>query len=178
MKYIKFLPVFALLLLASCSSVQVATDYDSSVNFSQFKTYAFMKDGINKIDISDLDKKRILKAIDENLSAKGYVKSENPDLLINLFTDAKQVVNVNTFHGGWGYGFYRPWGWNPWMMGPGYQSVSTSTEGILFIDVLNAQNKELIWQGKGTGYLTNKQAKKEERIKEFTTKVLETFPSK
>jgi len=62
------------------------------------------------------------------------------------------------------------------MMGPGYQSVSTSTQGILYIDVLKAANKELIWQGKGSGYLATKQSKKEERIKEFVTKVLETFP--
>ncbi|MDO5636706.1 MAG: DUF4136 domain-containing protein [Myroides sp.] len=177
MKLIKFIPFLTLMLFASCSSVQVNTDYDSSVNFNEFKTYAFIKDGVDKINISDLDKKRILKAIDEELTAKGYTKSETPDLLINLFTDAKQVVNVNTY-GGWGYGHYRPWGWNPWMMGPGYQSVSTSTQGILFIDVLKANNKELIWQGKGTGYLTNKQSKKEERIKEFVTKVLETFPIK
>lgn len=177
MKLLNFLPLLAVLFLASCSSVQVNTDYDSSVNFNEFKTYAFMKDGVDKINISDLDKKRILKAIDEQMIAKGYTKSENPDLLINLFTDAKQVVHVNNY-GGWGYGYYRPWGWNPWMMGPGYQSVSTSTQGILFIDVLKASNKELIWQGKGTGYLTNKQSKKEERTKEFVTKVLETFPNK
>src|SRR5690554_1369778 len=98
MKLIKFLPLLALMLFASCSSVRVATDYDSSVNFSQFRTYAFMKDGVDKINISDLDKKRILKAIDVEMTAKGYTKSDNPDLLINLFTDAKEIVNVNTFN--------------------------------------------------------------------------------
>ena len=179
MKLLKFLPLLAVFFLASCSSVQVATDYDNSVDFNAFKTYAFMKDGVDKINISDLDKKRILKAIDEELTAKGYTKSDNPDLIINLFTDAKQIVNVNTYYGGWGYGYYRPWGWNPWMMmGPGYQSVSTSTQGILYVDVLKADNKELIWQGKGTGYLTQNPKKKDERIKEFATKILETFPNK
>src|SRR5690606_36091219 len=137
-----------------------------------------MKDGVDKINISDLDKKRILKAIDDELTAKGYTKSDNPDLVMNLFTDAKQVVNVNTYYGGWGYGYYRPWGLNPWMMGPGYQSVSTSTQGILYVDILTANNKEPIWQGKGTGYLTQNQKKKDERIKEFVTKVLGTFPGK
>ncbi|WCM41070.1 DUF4136 domain-containing protein [Flavobacterium sp. CBA20B-1] len=176
MKLLKLLPALLLFVLASCSSVHVQTDYDNTVNFSTFKTYAYMKSGVDKMNISDLDKKRILKAIDEEMAIKGFTKSENPDLLINLFTDAKQIVNVNSFYGGWGYGMYRPWGWNPWMMGPGYQSVSTSTQGILYIDVLKADNKELIWQGKGTGYLTHKQSKKEERIKEFVSKVLETFP--
>ncbi|UUV22549.1 DUF4136 domain-containing protein [Paenimyroides aestuarii] len=175
MKLFKLIPLLLLFVVASCSSVHVATDYDNTVNFSQFKTYAFMKDGVAKMNISDLDKKRILKAIDEEMTTKGFTKSENPDLLINLFTDAKEIVNVNTFNGGWGWN--NPWwGWNPWMMGPGFQSVSTSTQGILYIDVLKADNKELVWQGKGTGYLTHKQSKKEERIKEFVSKVLETFP--
>lgn len=178
MKLFKLIPLLFLFVLASCSSVQVSTDYDNTVNFNEFKTYAYMKDGVDKINISDLDKKRILKAIDEELTAKGYTKSDNPDLVINLFTDAKQIVNVNSYYGGWGYGFHRQWGWNPWMMGPGYQSVSTSTQGNLYIDVLKAANKELIWQGKGSGYLTSKQSKKDERIKEFVSKVLETFPTK
>src|SRR5690606_21146969 len=112
MKIFRLLPLCVLFFVASCSSVQVATDYDNTVNFDQFKTYAFMKDGIDKMEISDLDKKRILKAIEEEMTAKGYTKSDSPDLLINLFTYSKQVVNVNTYYGGWGYGYYRPWGWN------------------------------------------------------------------
>src|SRR5690606_37055080 len=178
MKLFKFIPFLALMLFASCSSVQVNTDYDSSVNFNEFKTYAFMKDGVDKINISDLDKKRILKAIDEELTAKGYTKSDNPDLVINLFTDAKQIVNINSYNAGWGYGYYRPWGWNPWMMGPEYQYVYTSTQGILDIEVLKDMKKEVIWQGKGSGYLSSKHSKKDERIKECVSKVLETFPTK
>ena len=61
MKLFKLIPLLLLFAMASCSSVQVSTDYDNTVNFSQFKTYAFMKDGVDKINISDLDKKRILK---------------------------------------------------------------------------------------------------------------------
>lgn len=177
MKLLKMIPLLGILALASCNTVQVASDYDNTVNFQEFKTYAFLKEGVDEVKISDLDKKRILKAIDEEMSAKGYTKSTNPDLLINIFTDAKQVVSVNHY-GGWGYGFYRPWGWNPWMWGPAYPMVSTSTEGVLYIDVLSAKNKELIWQGKGTGYLTYKQSKKDQRIKEFTNKVMQSFPVK
>src|SRR5690606_36684014 len=112
MKLIKFLPFLALMLFASCSSIQVNTDYDSSVNFNEFKTYAFKKDGVDKISITDLYKRRILKAIDVEMTAKGYPKSGHPELLINLFPYSKDILNVNTFSGGWGYGLHRPWGWN------------------------------------------------------------------
>ena len=62
MKAIKLLPLVLLFLVASCSSVRVTSDYDTSTDFSQYKTFAFYKKGIDKVEISDLDKRRILKA--------------------------------------------------------------------------------------------------------------------
>ena len=109
MKATKLLPFVLLLFLASCSSVSVYSDYDKQVDFTPYKTYAFHKNGIDKAEISDLDKKRILHAIDETMSAKGFTKSDSPDLLISFFTKEREEVNVNQFNAGWGYG----WGWHP-----------------------------------------------------------------
>jgi hypothetical protein len=126
MKKFKLVPVFLLLLLASCSSVSVYSDYDKNVDFASYKTYAFFKPGIDKVEISDLDKRRILHAIDTEMQAKGFTKSENPDLLVNIFTKSREQVSVNQFSAGWGYGW--GWGWNPYMMYGGNQTtVSTST---------------------------------------------------
>ena len=60
----------AVITLASCSSVRVATDYDPQVNFASYKSFAFYKPGIDKADISDLDKKRILRAIEQEMLKK------------------------------------------------------------------------------------------------------------
>jgi len=177
MKTIRFIPVLILLVLGSCASVRVASDFDKNVDFAQYKTFAFYKTGIDKVEVSDLDKKRILRAIEEQMLAKGFTKSENPDLLVNIFTKSREQVDVNTFNAGWGYGW--GWGWNPWMYGGGGRtSVSRSTEGTLFIDLIDAKKKEMIWQGEGEGDLTKNTDKKEERIKEFVTKILEQYPPK
>ena len=89
----------------SCSSVRVATDYDKQVNFNDFKTFAFYKTGIDKAEINDLDKRRILRAIETELLAKGFTKSENPDLLVSIFTKSREKVNVyNNGYGPYGYG--------------------------------------------------------------------------
>jgi hypothetical protein len=162
-----------LLAITSCSSIRVTTDFDSKVDFSQYKTYAFHKSGIDKVEISDLDKRRILRAIDTELSKKGMTKSETPDLLVNIFTKERERVDVNQFNSGWGYGW--GWGWNPYMWG-GQTYISTSTEGVLFIDLIDNKKKELVWQGEGTGYLELDQAYKESRINEFVSKILEKFP--
>ena len=176
-KVLQTLSLTLLVLVAvSCSSVRVAYDYDSKADFGQYKTFAFFKTGIDKAEISDLDKRRILRAIETELMAKGYTKSENPDLLVSIFTKSREKVNVyNNGWGGYGYG----WGWNPWYWGGagfGRTSVSTSTEGTLYIDLIDANKKELVWQGMGTGYLTQGREQKEARIKEFVNKVMAEYP--
>lgn len=174
----KMLPFMMLfLLMASCSSVRVAADYDKQANFEQYKSFAFYKPGIDKAEISDLDKRRILRAIEAELLAKGFTKSESPDMLVSIFTKSEQRVDVynnNWGYGGWGWGGFGPaWGWG-W--GFNQPMVSTSTEGVLYIDLVDAKKKELIWQGMGTGYLSQKMDKKEERIKEFVAKIMEKYP--
>ena len=172
-----FLPLILLaLLLGSCASVQVLSDYDREVDFANYKTYAFYKTGIDKAQISDLDKKRILRAIEAEMNARGFVKSEQPDLLVSIFTKEKERVDVYNNYWGWGWGYYAPyyWGW------PGYygNSVSTSTEGSLYIDLIDAHTRDLVWQGRGVGTLSNTQnvAKKEERIREFVSQILQQYP--
>lgn len=174
MKKFAFLSILVFL-LTSCSSVRVNSDYDKQVDFTSYKTYAFHKTGIDKAEISDLDKKRILRSIDETMAAKGFTKSETPDLLISFFTKEREEVNVNQFNAGWGYGW--GWGWNPYLWG-GNTSVSRHTEGTLYIDIIDAKKKELIWQGEGEGVLTKDTNKKDEVIKEFVTKILEQYPPK
>ncbi len=167
----RVLPILAFFVLASCASVQVANDYDKKVDFSAYKTYAFFKTGIDKVEISDLDKRRILHAIEDELKAKGLTASENPDLLVNFFTKSSRQVNVN--QDGWGYGF--GWGWSPFIWGGG-ATVYTNTEGTLFIDLIDARRKELVWQGEGTGVLTQNTEKKDERIAEFVKRILSQYP--
>lgn len=172
MNAFKFLPVALLLLVSSCVTVRVATDYDKNADFNQYTTYAFYKPGIDKAKISDLDKKRILRAIDTELNTKGMTKSESPDLLISIFTKERERVDV--YQNNFGYG----WGWDPWWYGGFYgNSVSTSTEGSLYIDFIDAKNNELIWQGLGTAQLiTNDMDKKEERIQQIVREILNEYP--
>ncbi|MDP5157046.1 MAG: DUF4136 domain-containing protein [Flaviramulus sp.] len=185
-RLLKTLSILALLIIVtSCSSVRVATDYDQNVAFNEYKTFAFFKTGIDKAEINDLDKRRILRAIEAELLAKGFTKSENPDLLVSLFTKSQQRVDVynNAWGmgawgwGGWGWGGFGPgfgpgWGWG-WNNQP---STSVSVEGVLYIDLIDANKKELVWQGMGTGFLSRNMDKKEQRIKEFVTKIMEKYP--
>ncbi|MDK2770985.1 MAG: DUF4136 domain-containing protein [Flavobacterium sp.] len=168
MKTIKLLSLLFIVTLTSCSSVRVNADYDKKASFDSYKTFAYLKSGIDKAEISDLDKKRILYAIDEVMATKGFSKVENPDVLISIFTKERERVDV---YNNMGFG----WGWNPYW-GMGYTNVTTTPEGTLFIDIIDAKTKELVWQGQGAGYLTTNPEKKDARIKEFVSKILAQYP--
>ncbi|WP_136668440.1 DUF4136 domain-containing protein [Flavobacterium sp. H122] len=168
MKTLKLLSLFSILFLTACSSVSVNADYDKRANFSNYKSFAYLKSGIDKAEISDLDKKRILYALDDVMATKGFSKSENADILISFFTKERERVDYYN-------NFGMSWGWNPWW-GFNYSRPVTTTEGTLIIDIIDAKTKELVWQGKGSGYLTDDVDKKEERVKEFVTKILEKYP--
>ncbi len=170
---LKYIGVFLTFVsIMSCVSVKVASDYDKEANFSEYKTFAFYKTGIDKAEISDLDKRRILRAIETEMLNKGFTKSETPDLLVSIFTKSREKVNVNN-SGYYPYGY--GWGWSPYYWGS-YNTVTTSTEGVLYIDLIDANKKELVWQGVGTGYISQNTNKKEERIKEFVTLIMEKYP--
>lgn len=159
------------LLMTSCSSIKVATDYDKEIDFKTYNSFAFYKPGIDAAEISDLDKKRILRAIEKELVAKGMVKKTDPDLLVSIFTESRE--NVNVYQNNFGYG----WGWNPYFWGPGgYNTVSTNVEGTLYIDLIDAKKNELVWQGLGTGILSLDMDKKQEKINEIVNKILEKYP--
>jgi len=99
---------------------------------------------------------------------------------VNIFTKSREKIDVynNNYYGWypWYYGGYGRYGFG---FGPSaYNHVNKSTEGTLFIDLIDANKKELAWQGMGTGALTTSGdvAKKEERIKEFVNEIMAKYP--
>lgn len=164
MKIIKFILLTGIMAsIFSCSSVKAVADYDRQTDFKKYSSFAFYKPGIDKAEISDLDKKRILRAIEAEMILKGFTKSEEPDILISILTKEKERLSMNNG------------GWNPYW-GPGYNNVSSRTEGILYIDIIDAERKELVWQGKGSGTVIENMTKKEERINKFVKEILAMYP--
>lgn len=177
MKVLKLASLVLVFLITSCNSIKVVADYETTTDFTQYKTFAFYKKGIDKAEISDLDKRRILKAVEAELMAKGFTKSETPDILVNIFTKSRRKVDINNNNYGYGFGGY--YGWYPWYYGPNYgTTISEYTEGTLFVDLIDANKKELAWQGIGSGGLSTSGnvAKKEARIKEFVAQIMAQYP--
>jgi len=175
MRILKYLSVMLLFTIFSCKSVKITSNYDRKTNFSKFKTFAFYKKGIAKVDLSDLDKKRILHAIESELLAKGMTKSAHPDVLVNIITKSRDKIDYydsNNYLDVWTYQHYGEGS------GPTYNDVSTAIMGTLFIDIIDASKKHLVWQGVGVGFLNfvDSKEKKEKLFKEFATEIMKKYP--
>ena len=177
MKKIATLFLFISILL-SCDSIRVSSDYNKDIDFSNFKTYAFSKNGIDKVRINDTDKKRILKAIDVELYNKGFRKTTiDPDFTINFFTKTNQNINYypsNNYYGSIVQSHYGDIGH---YAGSWYLNSFNYNEGVLFIDIVDNKKNELMWQGVGKGYIySDKPDKKDEKINAIVSKILLQFP--
>ena len=172
MKIGKLFILVLILGFISCSTIRVATDYDAKTDFTSYKTFAFYKKGIDKAKISDLDKRRILRAIEKEMLSKGFTKSNNPDVLVSIFAKSRKKVSIDTRVG------YSDHFWFPaYYYSRDRTRITRQTEGTLFIDLIDAKNKKLLWQGIGSGGLRVKTGpKKEEKIQLFVNEILNEFP--
>lgn len=183
MKKVAFL-IIILIVAASCSSIKVSSDFDKTAAFASYKTYSFTDEALT-LPIDDLNKNRVLEAVNAELAAKGFTKQDaNPDVLINVNIKAeKKQTATATSTGGYGYGYgagYRYGGWGGYGGGSTYISYDTYTDGTLFIDMIDASKKQLVWQGRGTKTLDpdSSQDKREKNIAYAVKQIFMSYPPK
>lgn len=162
---------FAIMLLNGCaSSTKIQSDYDHSVDFSQYRTYDYYSPmGVENPNYSSLLGQMFREAIDAQMLPKGYVKSDNPDILINVSARLEDKTKVSTYSdpmmSGGGYYGYRGGMYDPWG-GYGYGTtthVSQYTEGTVNVDMVDPDQKRMIWEGIAIGRIDEKQSSAELR---------------
>ena len=89
-----FIYIIFCFLLISCNAVRVNYDYDKATNFSNYTTYNYFSD--IESGLSELDEKRLVKALDSALQAKGYLLAEEPDFFINILSN-KSIQKFSYF---------------------------------------------------------------------------------
>jgi len=171
-------PVLIMIIAASCSTIKVSSDYDKTAGFPAYKTYAFTPEAMN-IQLDDLNKNRLINAVSAELSAKGFTKAEsNPDVLIDVKIKGEQKQTATaTSTGGYGGGYGYRWG-------GGFSTTQinydTYIDGTLFIDMIDASKKQLVWQGRGTKTIDPdaNQDKREKNINYAVKQIFLTYPPK
>jgi len=173
-KLVSFVCVMVMICFVSFGQVRVSHDYDKEADFTQFSSYNFTDEAL-KLPINDLNRKRLIAAINNELVNKGLTESNSPDLLIDIkvTADRKQTATATTDYYGRGYR-YR-WG-------GGFSSTNIDVhdyiEGTIFIDLISTASNQLVWQGRGVGTISQdvKPEKREKRINKAVTKIFSKYP--
>ncbi|PLW97728.1 MAG: hypothetical protein C0591_05930 [Marinilabiliales bacterium] len=166
---ILFTILFVLLSLMPAKQ-EVAFDYDKSVDFGEFRTFAIGLPTESNMKTAAENNSAIVSFENENLlegniiyqmQEKGYTQSQNPDLMVtfNIRLDEETKYEVNTVDvgpgiwGGYYYGGY--YGYDGW---PGMSVTSVTSEeyqaGSVVIDVVSTKTNKLVWYGASPGVLT------------------------
>ena len=154
--------VAASLVLAACAAPKINTrsQTDPSVNLASYHTYNFVAEpGTNRGGYSTPITTYFKTAISRELDARGYKLTEdNPELLINFNTNAREQVDIrSTPSMSYGYGYYGYRG-GMYAAGPiGGSDVETVRykQGTANIDVVDAAKKQLVWEGVAEGKITD-----------------------
>ncbi len=149
--------------VAGCSSSgTLRSDYDSGADFGAYQTWDFIEDaGPDYEGYESLFTRYMLEAITIEMDKRGYVKSDNPDLLVNFnayVQDKTKVTQTSAAPPMGGYYGYRGSRYGAWG-GYGYGTetrVSQYTEGTFNIDIIDAQQHQLVWEAVGVGRITDK----------------------
>jgi hypothetical protein len=167
----------------SCSSVKISSDFDKTADFSSYKTFSFTENALALPGINDLDRNRILTAIEKGLSGKGFAKSENnPDVYIDIQLKGEQkqtATATSSGYPGYGYGYGYRYGW-----GGGFSTTTinydTYVDGTLFIDMIDAKKNQLVWQGRGTKTLEPdaSQQRREQNLNYAIEQIFMKYPPK
>ncbi len=139
----------SLVLLTGCSSVKTSYDYDSTADFSKYKTYEFHEE-TKAFPIQELDRARLLAAIDKEMAAKGFTKSSTPDVWLDLQIKLEQKQTATATNTGGYYGGPYRYGWGAGYGGTTHINVENYVDGTLFINMIDRSTEKLVWQGRGT----------------------------
>lgn len=167
------------LLATACSSLKVTSDYDGQVDFARYKTYAFSEDS-QKLPVGDLNRGRILAAVEKELSAKGFTKSDNPDVLIDMHVKAQQKTEATATTTGPGY-YGGPWRYG---YGGGFSTTTINyndyIEGTLFVNIVDVGAQKIVWQGRATRTLDGdaNAEKREKNINYAVQQIFTKYPPK
>ncbi|MDP5054626.1 MAG: DUF4136 domain-containing protein, partial [Congregibacter sp.] len=154
--------------LGGCSANPPIIDYDRSVDFSGYKTFAFISDhplmvAEGSSTSSPLLEGRLMRITEDVLRAKGFTiiaDAEAADFAVGFTVGARDKIKVNSYpepyhryYGGWG-------GWGAPYYGSGFGGgsnvdVQQYVEGTLAFDIYDVSEHKPAWHGVATKRITD-----------------------
>jgi len=166
------------LLLQSCATIQVGSDFDRSASFSGYHSFSWMAREHHGSH-NPLVAQRARDAIQAELANKGYInvgESASADFVVDFTIGARERTDVESLPAPYGGAYWSYPGW--W--GPYWGSsvdVRTYHEGTLSIDIFDTRTHRPVWHGWAKKELTSADVEHSEGpIREAVASVLSHFP--
>ena len=162
-------------LLQGCSPITVQSDYDHSLDFSKYKTFAWTKSTESEKhtrrhhESDQMDEKyhalmdkRLKSNVEEVLIPKGFTKTspENADLLFMFHFGVKSKIER----------------WRMRGRGGGGRTLRVPvTEDNVVLEMIDRETKDLLWRGWAEGELTD-MSNEDKDIRKSVEAILDDFP--
>ena len=164
--------LFLALLVASCNAPRAVYDYDQEVDFSEYATFNFYPEF--RTGMNELDERRLLSALENVLSEENLSLSENPDLLLNVYSEEYREPSGNSVGIGVGGGG-GPVGVG---VSAGIPVGGPTTYLQLTFDFIDTRTDALVWQAVVTSPfdLDAEPEERQEKLRKIAEEAFEGYP--
>ena len=175
---VRLVSVFCVLVVLTGLAAQaqkIKVEYDKSIDFSKFKTYA--------IDPKENSPHPMLRlaiqaAVQDDLGKRGLSKvASDPDLYVQMYGAIDSDMSFNYFDPIYGSGIPPlTYGINMWYGIPGTTTTVVVQKGELVVDVIDAKQKKLIWRGIAKEKLSDQRSKLLDQVNAAVEKMFRQYP--
>ena len=140
---------FLTLMLAPMATAKMIVDFDPSLDFSKYKTFAYVG-GTNTLEFRQLDPNlisdRVHAGVSQALGARGLKEvkpDQQPDLVVRYWANSQSQI-VSAAAGAWGgFGLFTD---SYWAYTYDLMSAETRLDATLVIDLIDLKRKDLAWR--------------------------------
>lgn len=164
--------LMVLVSLVQCNPLKTSFDYDLLSDFSKYHTWNFSPAASEYGRM--VNGQTLLTAIEREMQKRGFAKSDDPDVLIDIFVKLDEnEKTIVTSSGG-----------SPWSTGysSGFKVTEVSSEqyqvGSVVLSMLDEQQKKVVWQGRAQKALRNDSSSdgRRKRINKAVEEIFKTYP--
>ena len=169
---------FVLLIVFACIAAQaqkIKVEYDKSLDFSKFKTFAHRSPGHSAKPMLRL---AILAAVQDDLTKRGLKQvNDNPDLYVQVYGAIDSDFTAH-YHDPFYGGGIPPInsGITLWYNIPGTVTTVVIHKGELVVDLIDATQKQLIWRGIAKQKLSDRRDKLLDQVNTAVEKMFQQYP--
>ena len=155
-------------------SIKTATDYNRSVNFSNYRSFTIVKGNSSGNPLVD---ERAAADVKSALTSRGWrelpASEAQTTVIVHAATKTKHTYQTiyDGFGGGW-----RRWGYLGGYGGQATTFVQAYKVGTLVVDIFDAKTKEAIWHGFASDALSNNAQSNAAATAQAVDKMFGNFP--